>query len=300
MVSLSVWVSSWIDRRSIRLAASTLSGYRSLLDKYITPSPCGALPLDEIKPEDLIVLLSPLIRDGHTRAAQLLQVLVGAALRDACRQRILCWSPMDCVDRIRHHKTATAWLTADQAARLLDAETDKHYYVAWLLALCCGLRRGELLGLKWADFDFVRGLLHVRRQKVRVAGKIIEGAPKTETSIRDIPLSDDLVSELRGFSSDGYVLSCSDRQLGRHLRLTLSAAGLPDVTLHGLRHTMAATAATEGIPIKVLQGILGHAQYSTTADIYAHVDWAAARKAANIISMATIRARANVARLEIV
>lgn len=181
MVTLAAWVGAWIERRSIRLAPSTISGYRGLLRKYITPSDAGSLPLDAIAPEDLVVLLSPIVAAGHTRAAQLCQVVVGAALRDAVRQRVIPWSPMDCVDRIQHKPRLTAWLTPDQAARLLRCAPGRRATPFMSLGcwLCCGLRRGELLGLLWDDVDFAGGWVHVRRQRVRVDGKVLETPPKT-------------------------------------------------------------------------------------------------------------------------
>ena len=311
MVTLAAWVQSWIESRSIRLAPSTVSGYNGLLRKYITPSPTGLIPIDEVAPEDLIILLSPIIAAGHTRAAQLTQVLVGAALHDAVRQRAIAWNPMDAIDRVHHRKKYTSWLTIDQARDLLTSAraASDPYYVAWLLGLCCGLRRGEILGLMWVDIDLTCAVIHVRRQRVRVDGSIIEAAPKTDASIRDIPLAPQLADALRSCRKPEarYVLETSggkpvsDKQLQNALRRALARADLPPITLHGLRHSMAATAATEGIPIKVLQSIMGHAQYSTTADIYAHVDKAAIRAAANVISIATLAGKMeNGARLEIV
>ena len=102
MVTLANWVQSWIERRTIRLRPSTISGYKGSLRRYIIPSPVGSMPLNEIAPEDLIVLLSPIVGRGYTRQAQLVQILVGAALKDAARQRIIEWNPMECVDRIQH------------------------------------------------------------------------------------------------------------------------------------------------------------------------------------------------------
>ena len=300
MVTLAAWVQGWIDRRSIRLAPSTVSGYRGSLRKYITPSDVGSMSIDELTPADLIMLLSPVLATGHTRAAQLVQVLTGAALRDAVRQHIIPWSPMDCVDRIPHHKQHTGWLTSEQACTLIDGTQGMKYHIAWLLALCCGLRRGELLGLMWTDIDLDNKALHVRRQRVRVDGRILETPPKTESSIRDIPLADDVAVRIRAHRHDGkYVVGGTDRTMAKQLQRDLQRCGLPRVTIHGLRHTMAATAASEGVPIKVLQGIMGHAQYSTTADIYAHVDRAATVQAAKIVAIATLQ-RSRGARLEIV
>lgn len=286
MVTLSNWVQSWIERRSIRLRPSTISGYKGSLRRYITPSPVGSLPLDSISPEDLIVLLSPIVGRGYTRQAQLVQILVNAALKDAVRQRIIPWNPMECVDKIQHKSRMTPWLTPDQAAQLLRsarAAADP-LYPAWLLGLCCGLRRGEILGLKWTDIDLSAGVLHVQRQLVRVEGKTIEGPPKSLTSIRDVPIPAMLADQLRFRRCGHRVVMATPDGLQNALDAACLRAGVPRITLHGLRHSMAAVAATEGIPIKVLQEIMGHAQYSTTADVYAHVDRTPVRFAAQKVA----------------
>ena len=281
MVSLSMWVQSWIERRSIRLRPSTISGYRGSLRRYITPSVVGSLPLDEIAPEDLIVLLSPIVAKGYTRQAQLVQILVGAALKDAVKQRIIPWNPMDCVDRIQHKSTMTAWLTPDQAAQLLRSarEAADPMLTAWMLGLCCGLRRGEILGLRRSDVDFAAGVIHIRRQLIRVDGKLMETPPKTLSSIRDIPLPAMLADMIRFCGGDRIVPTTADG-LQAALDAACTRASVPRITLHGMRHTMAAVAASEGVAIKDLQELMGHAHYSTTADVYAHVDRAAVRRAA--------------------
>lgn len=286
MVTLSEWVHAWIERRSIRLRPSTISGYRGNLRRYIAPAPVGSMPLDAIAPEDLIVLLSPIVGRGFTRQAQLVQILIGAALKDAVRQRIISWNPMDCVDRIQHRSQITPWLTPDQAAQLLRSAraASDPLYPAWLLGLCCGLRRGEILGLKWTDIDFVQGIVHVRRQLIRVDGKILETPPKTSTSCRDVPLPAVLADQLRFMRRGQRIVQATPDGLQGGLDAACRRAGVPRITLHGLRHSMAAVAATEGVPIKVLQEIMGHAQYTTTADVYAHVDRTAVRFAAQKVA----------------
>lgn len=286
MVNLSMWVASWIERRSIRLKPSTISGYRGSLRRYIEPSPVGDLPIDQIQPEDLIILLSPIVGKGYTRQAQLVQILVGAALRDACRQRIIGFNPMDLVDKIQHKSRMTPWLTPDQSLQLLKAAEEAHdpYLIAWQLGLCCGLRRGELLGLKGEDVDAAAGVLHIRRQLVRVDGRVFESTPKSLSSIRDIDLPSTLCEKLRFVPAGRRVIAATPDGLQAALDAACRRAGVPRITLHGLRHSMASVAAVEGVAIKVLQDIMGHAQYTTTADVYAHVDRTSVRRACRSIA----------------
>lgn len=298
-MNLTAYVSEWIDTRSINLAASTISGYRRLLRLYIAPAPAGSVELSALSGADMLSLLRPLIDRGCTRQAQLLQTLVSAALRAAARRRLIPCNPMEEVDHVRHRSSMSAWLSAEQARSLLitSADAGDRYYIAWLLMLCCGLRRGEMLALKWSDIDDQRGILHVQRQRVVVDGRSLVTRPKSLSSVRDIPLDDHLLSILRlqPRSSDDIMDGVTRSMLARGLDRALKRASLPRVTLHGLRHTMASVAVDGNIDVKILQSLLGHAHYQTTADIYAHVNQRPMVDAAKTIQNSLIGARLEIA-----
>lgn len=288
-------VKSWIDARTLSRAPSTISGYNRLYRLYIVDTRVGGMVLDDLDGSDMIELLSPLIRRGCTRQAQLLQVLVSAALRQAVRKRLLTWSPMDEVEKVGHVSKLSAWLTIDQARQLLatSAAAGDPYYVAWLLMLCCGLRRGEMLGLRWSDIDRRRQLLHVERQKIEIDGDVLITRPKSACSVRDIPLNEMLLNRIplhRGKDAD-ILKGVSRSMLANALDRAIIRADVPRVTLHGLRHTMAATAAEDSISVKVLQTLLGHAHFQTTADIYAHVSETPRIQAISAISQSLLGAR---------
>lgn len=292
---LSELVAEWIAARSIHLAPSTISGYRTLFRLYIQQTRVGGMSISELDGSDIIELLAPLISRGCTRQAQLLQVLVSAALKQAVARRLICWSPMDEVDRVRHCSHMSAWLTVDQAQTLLktSAESNDPYYVAWLLMLCCGLRRGEMLALRWSDIDEPRQLLHIERQRIDVDGKSLVTRPKSAMSVRDIPLDTELLSVLRllPHKTPGIMDGVTRTMLADGLDRALQRAQLPRVTLHGLRHTMAAVAVEDGVSVRVLQTLMGHAHYQTTAEIYAHVNQRPRIEAAKMISHSLLGAR---------
>lgn len=295
MLSLSDCVAAWIDARALSRAPSTISGYRRLHRLYIAGTRVGGMVLEDLDGSDMIELLSPLILRGCTRQAQLLQVLVSAALRQAVRRRVLSWSPMDEVERVSHASRLTPWLTIDQARQLLasSAAAGDPYYIAWLLMLCCGLRRGEMLALRWSDIDRQRAVLHVQRQRVDVDGRSLITRPKSRSSVRDVPLDAVVLAHIPVHQGrdDDVLPSVSRAMLAGALDRAILRAGVPRVTLHGLRHTMAATAAGDGVSVKVLQSLMGHAHYQTTADIYAHVDTRPRIEAAHAISSSLLSAR---------
>ena len=289
------YVSSWINAR-LNLAPSTLSGYRTLHRLYIAGTRVGGLPLEELDGSDMIELLRPLLDRGCTRQAQLLQVLVSAVLRQAVRKRLIYWSPMDEVDHVKHCSKVTPWLSIDQARQLLVSSADAHdpYHVAWLIMLCCGLRRGEMLALRWSDIDEARQQLHIQRQMIVIDGVTLFTRPKSNTSVRDIPLCDELLSLLRlnNPGRDDIILAGATQwMLAEALDRALQRAQLPRVTLHGLRHTMASVAAEDGVQVKILQSLMGHAHYQTTADIYAHVNQRPKMEAAHLIARSLLPPR---------
>lgn len=294
-VSLSDYVDTWIKSR-LNLSRSTISGYTRLHRLYIAETRVGGVPIEELTEADMVDMLRPLIERGCTRQAQLLQVLVSAALRSAVRRREICFNPMDSVDHVKHCPKVTSWLSVDQAKQLLStsAEAGDPYYVAWLLMLCCGLRRGEMLALRWSDIDEARMELHIQRQAVVVDRVTHITRPKSLSSVRDIPLDADLLTILRLIrrSQEDIILpDCTRSKLADALDRALMRARLPRVTLHGLRHTMASVAAEDGVQVKILQSLMGHAHYQTTADIYAHVNQRPRMEAARLIVHSLIPAR---------
>lgn len=300
-MTLKAAVAAWITRKEINCAASTISGYRRLLRLYIDGTRPGDREIDEIDESDVIELLKPLIRRGCTRQAQLLQILVVAVVRDCVRRRVLAYNPMDCMERVKHTGKMTAWLTEEQAKIFLQKakENEDPFFIAWLLMLCCGLRRGEMLGLRWTDIDFDRAELHIVRQRIRVDGQVMFTQPKSAASVRHVPLSDHLLSILMlkrpAEAVAGEIVTVSEHVFASALDRALTAAELPRVTLHGLRHTFASVAGAEDVPIITLQGLMGHAHYAVTADIYTHVTDEPRRRAAETISAALIGARLEIA-----
>lgn len=172
--------------------------------------------------------------------------------------------------------------------RFAESSQNRPFALAWQLALCCGLRRGELAGLRWSDVDQAGGLIRVRNQRQRVGGCLIDAPPKSASGCRDIPIPPSLLplferqqllqsaNALLIGAAPVYVVSpdglpIAPEALNRALAADISAAGVRPINLHGLRHSMATLAVSLGVSMRVLQQLLGHADYSTTAGTYAHV-----------------------------
>ena len=155
-----------------------------------------------------------------------------------------------------------------------------------IFTLFTGVRIGEICGLRWGDIDFENGYVHIRRTIERIADldekttsktKVIISEPKTESSMRVIPLPSFLLEHIRGYrmNEDCFVLTGSTKHTEPHTYYTryktfLRRNALGDFTFHELRHTFATDCVEKGFDIKSLSEILGHSNVSTTMNYYVH------------------------------
>ena len=185
-------------------------------------------------------------------------------------------------------------LDAEQAQQLLMAARGHPQEALFVLALATGMRRGELLALKWQDINFTTGTLQIRRILTRFPGKgFVEAEPKTQKSRRNIVVAAFALEALKrhrkrqleaklkagaAWQDHDYVFCTS---IGTHLnpskdalevlKKLLQQAGLPDIRFHDLRHSAATLLLNEGVHPKIVQELLGHSNISMTMDVYSHV-----------------------------
>lgn len=183
-------------------------------------------------------------------------------------------------------------LTAEQLASFLREAKESGVFELYYIELATGLRRGELLGLRWEDIDLEQATIRVRRQIARINGEVVEAPLKTKNSYRGVSIGADVVEILKGqqrkvngtseyvfpFPSGGPI---SPDSVLHMLHRVLKRAGLPKVRFHDLRHTFATLALQNGVDIKTVSGMLGHYSAGFTLDTYAHVTTAAQKQAAN-------------------
>ena len=189
-------------------------------------------------------------------------------------------------------------LPVEQLTSFLREAKDSGVFALYYIDLTTGLRRGELLGLKWSDIDLEKGAPRVQRQIGRINGKIIEMPLKTKNAYRTLPLSADAISVLKmqkcKIGNSEWVFPSPSRgpmspdSVLHMLHRVLKRAGLPKVRFHDLRHTFATLALQNGVDVKTVSGMLGHFSAGFTLDTYAHVTTSAKREAAktmgNILS----------------
>lgn len=294
----------WLrDYAEAELELKTIHRYRELLVSRVLPA-MGHLKLGEIKGVHLAEFYRNLKEDGirldgkpgklsdstvhhHHR-------LLSSMLNKAVEWQLISSSPTEKLKPPKVKKKQAAFYDEDQSARLLGAldEAPLKYKVAILLTITTGLREGELAGLEWPDVNFENETITVRQAAQYLPGKgTFEKDPKNETSKREIPVASSVMGLIKEYRKEqmkrrlkvGDLWQGSERlfttwdgrpghayAVGAWFSKFLKRHKLPHLTFHGLRHTAATLMIAEGIPLKNVSSLLGHAKIGTTGDIYAH------------------------------
>ena len=274
--------------------------YEQIVRLHIIPY-IGKVQLQRLSPQQLKKLYADKLKEGLSAiTVTAIHNLLHRALDDAVKWDLLARNVCDRVSPPRKEHREITPLSVEQIHLLLEAARGHPQEALFILALHTGMRRGELLGLKWQDISFTEGTLQVRRILNRVPTKMVKEAgqryietePKTKKSRRNIFLTESALDALKQHQSrqlearlkagaawehHDYVF-CTP--LGKHLtpghdalvqlKNLLAKAGLPAIRFHDLRHSSASLLLSLGVHPKVVQELLGHTQISMTMDIYSH------------------------------
>jgi integrase len=230
-----------------------------------------------------------------------MRTVLNTALRQAIGDRLISWNPVSSVKRPKVRRRAHVEFTAEQARAFLMAAEETRLGTAFAIGLSLGLRRGEVLGLRWRDIDFEALTLRVeqtiQRVRAKVAGTagVLVSEPKTQQSRRTLVLPAMLVPLLRRHRARqaqerlaageewndalGGLLFTTPRgrpidphDVQDEFKATLTAAKLPDMRLHDLRHAAATFLIAQGLPLRLVMEVLGHSTIALTANTYGHIE----------------------------
>ncbi len=285
----------YLDSMRLDAKPSTIITTESDFRTHIVPN-LGDVRLDEVTYaviEDFKLVLAKTQAANTKHRPRLLRprtihnllVHVSGMLGVAKKRGLIATLPE--IDWIKIPPAEFDFLDFDEADRLVAA-ADGEWRTMILVALRTGMRMGELLGLRWVDVDLSAGRIHVRQNYVM--GHL--GLPKSGKS-REIPLGDDVIEALGAHRHErGPLVFCDAAGnhltaglLGWPLKRALKRAGLRKIGWHKLRHTFASHLAMRGVPLKVIQELLGHASIVTTM-IYAHLAPHVARDAVRVLDRA--------------
>jgi integrase len=287
---------------------STHHTYEALVRQHVEPS-IGSIPLVKLAPQHVQKLVTQLRKtDLAPATVVMIRSILKTALTQAVRWKLVRYNAAAMVDApSRVRQTEPVALTVEQARAFLDVVEGDRLELLYNLALSLGIRQGELLALRWDDVDYQRRLLHITHTlHVEAGGKYVLAPPKTKTSVRTLPLSEPLIRLLRqrrtrqleerlkaGSAWEEHGLIFTTARQGRPMSATvvrdlfhvlLERNGFAMMRFHDLRHSCASLMIAQGVPLKVVQEILGHSSITVTADVYAHVFDEAKREAVDSLA----------------
>jgi integrase len=290
------FLASWLkDSAAHKVRPKTLRRYQELVRLHMLPE-IGRVPLTKLTPQHVERMMSSAANKGASpRTVNHCRAVLRNALNHAMRHGVVGRNVASLAGAPHVPEREFHALTPESARSILAAVRGDRLEALFTVALACGLRQSEALGLRWTDVDFDSSNLTIQRTLQRVNREFQFFEPKTKRSRRTIVLPTPVLTALREHRSrqieerlrvgpawegekwGGLVFSdeigcpLSGFHVTKRFRRLLGLAGLPTMRYHDLRHGAASLMAAQGVPVRVAMEILGHAQISTTMNIYAHV-----------------------------
>lgn len=300
-INFSDYMLQWLQIIKPTVATTTYASYLSIVQKIVVPYfEKKAIPLAELKAIDIQTFYLKQLERVSARTVIHYHTLLHRALKYAVKIELIDANPVDKVDRPKAAPFVGSFYDSTEVQKLFEAAKGSKLEIPIFLGAFYGLRRSEAIGLKWDAIDFQNDTITIRHTVVScyIDGKQIQKAQditKTKSSMRTLPLIPAFKELLlhkqkqqnefqrmcgKSYNKDylGYI--CVD-EMGRLLSphyLTeafaklLKKHGLRKIRYHDLRHSCASLLLANGVPMKQIQEWLGHSDFSTTANVYAHLE----------------------------
>lgn len=291
-MTVADFMQSWLGSKKHSVGKTTYENYERPTRLHIVPF-LGKIELFELTEEDCLKFVHHLRveKEFMSRTVKDYFKVLRAALDWGVLKGMIAKNVTRLIDMPKVEKQEIQVWDADQV-RAFDAQISKHReYVAFLLAYAAGLREGEILGARWKDLDFEEKTLSIV-QTLSHDGKELSAGAKTDSGSRLVSLDDKTIAELKrrkrmvaaeklhagAAYQDNDLIVCTSigtpilpRNLLRTFYRVRDAAGLPEITIHDLRHTHATLLLKQGVHPKIVSERLGHASIKITLDLYSHI-----------------------------
>lgn len=295
------WCHEWLwsyKRNSVK--QKTFDQYETILRTHIIPD-IGDIRLADLKTMHIQRIINKMYDSGLShRTIEVMKIVMHAALKQAQRNKLVGENVCENVVLPRKQPKRIRVLNEDEQTKLIAALKDNYIGRGLLFALYTGMRRGEVLALKWSDYDKNEKTISITKALSRVRTYNKDGnktmltvtTPKTDTSIRTVPLIDKAVEllaehkhkqerymELVGdYYTDNDLIFSSSRgdyldpgNFNRKLNKTVKNIGIAQISPHALRHSFATRGLEAEVSLKAMQELLGHSSITVTGDIYTHM-----------------------------
>lgn len=322
------WIETWLTvtmKNSLR--QTTYESYEVQVYKHIIPT-IGHIKLKDLQTADLQRLYNAKLESGRAdkmknekgdlvpregglspKSVRYIHGIINTAIKQAVSEHKLVMNPAEAVKLPRNPKKEMKTLSRDDIGVFLEKAKTYRYFAAYFLELATGLRRGEILALRWKDIDLKAGTVRVARHLVRIKGGLAFQEPKTEKSKRSVEITEEAIQVLKAhkakqnaekLEAGGAYQGDSDekerlvfctglgnvvnpRSFVRDFQGCLKQAGLEKVRFHDLRHTYATMLLEAGVALNTVQEQLGHHSPTFTAEQYGHVTKKMKQEAAGVM-----------------
>lgn len=292
----SSFFENWFYKQYKReVSETTFSNQIYLMNKHlIEENPFSTKALSDVTAEDIDELYTQkLDLDYSASYIRKMHYLLDGAFTKAVKWRRIPYNPVKDADPPAIKKEEMKVWSYESVHRFLETCKGDRHYIIFVLAIKTGMRRGEILGLKWADIDFENKTIDVKRSLAYIPKKgYVFTDLKNKSSRRKVPISDEVVSELlkhkkeqdkwkeqlQDAYEDNDFVVCTEfgkhqdpRNVLRVMKRMCKEAGVPIIRFHDLRHTHASILLTNGVdPVRVANRV-GHANARVTSEVYAHI-----------------------------
>jgi integrase len=290
--------SQWLPAKKQHLATSTYRGYERNVQRHILPA-LGTVSIRRLRYQQIEALYDALLHPTTSRGlapktVYEIHLMINCALADALRRGLVTRN-VAVVARTPKQRSLQriegVSLTEEELRKLMRTAVGHRLFpLVWLTAMT-GMRRNEVLGLKWPDIDFAKKRLHLNRGLVAVGYEVHQTRGKTKNARRAIALDDTTLAVLGGWrayqaaefaavgitNAERWVFTDGDGQpvhphaVYEAFRRIVHNAAVPTIRFHDLRHTHGSLLIKDGIPLKVVSERLGHANIAFTMQTYQHV-----------------------------
>ena len=295
------YMQNWLESYKHNIEENTYDSYCTVVNKITNYFSGKNIKLKDLKPKHIQDFYNSLYKKGLSPNTVLhYHANIRKALDIAMKLEIIPNNPADRIERPKKSQFIGDFYSIDELEKLFSACRNDPIEIVVLIASFYGLRRSEVLGLKWSSIDFEKNIITIKHKVIQRNAKknrsmVLKDKTKNKASYRSLPLLPTIATALKKHKNqinknklicgntyhkefEDYICVDFKGKLFRpeyitdHFQIILKNNGLRHIRFHDLRHSCASLLLSKGVPMKAIQEWLGHSTYSTTANFYAHLE----------------------------